>query len=97
MSGGLVYRSIGNAGDALVVLDAARRVYAAINRRHDGWHLIQPARADDRRVSAALVLEGDLVCTCESGTLRGSCYRTEEARQFERGAVTSQQLARAFA
>lgn len=97
MSGSLVYRPINNVDDAIVVLDATRRLYAGLNRAGDGWHVIQPARPDDLRVINGHVPAGDLVCTCESGAIRGRCYRTDQASAFERADITSVELAAAFA
>lgn len=93
MTGALVYRPIDNVEGALVVLDAARRVYAGLNRAGDAWHLIQPARPDDPRVGDGLRRPGELVCCCAGGTFRGTCYRVAEAEAFEAGRITSTQLA----
>jgi len=82
---GIVWRPIGDVGNALVVLDATRRTYAALSREGDRYHLISPARLDDPRVGDGKRHAGQLVCTCAGGTIRGTCYRTAEAEAFEAG------------
>jgi hypothetical protein len=82
---GLVYRPIGPVEDALVVLDATRRTYAGISRDGSYWHLIQPARLGDPRVTDGIRQVGQLVCTCRGGTFHGTCYRIDEAERLEGG------------
>lgn len=71
-----MYRAIGNdvPADALTILDARRRTYAALS--HDGtyWHLISPFAGD-----------GELVCTCAGGRQHGRCWRLDQAIAFEAG------------
>lgn len=81
----IVYLHVEATEDALVVLDAERRTYAAVNREGTAYHLIQPARPDDPRVGDGLRSAGELVCTCAGGTFRGFCYRVREAEAFEAG------------
>ena len=83
---GLVHAPIGPVGDSLVVLDAGRRLYAGLSREGEYWHVVQPARAGDPRVTAEppLAAVGDLVCTCRGGVFHGTCYRTDEAKAWER-------------
>lgn len=78
-----VWSPISIPPDALVVLDADRRLYAALSRDGSTYHLIQPARLDDPRVGDGLRQAGQLVCTCQGGTFHGTCYRTKEAERFE--------------
>jgi len=72
---GVVYRAIGEVGDALTILDAGRRTYAGLS--HDGtyWHLIAPFAGVD----------GELVCTCKGGRMHGRCWRMDQAIAFEAG------------
>ena len=76
---GLVFRPIGPVNDALVVLDANRRLYAALS--HDGayWHVIQPR-------------DGALACSCAGFAYRGTCWRLEEGRAYEGTVVASAEL-----
>lgn len=42
----LVYVGIAGHGDALVVLDASRRLYAGLSRDAGYWHVVHPAQVD---------------------------------------------------
>jgi len=83
---GIAWRPLGEVDGALVVLDSGRRLYAGLSREGDYWHIVQPARAGDPRVTAepALAAVGDLVCTCRGGVFHGRCYRADEAKAWER-------------
>lgn len=63
-------------------VDAPRRTFVALNRAGDHYHVVTPARLDDRRVADSIVTVGQLVCNCPGGTFRGSCYvvKAVEAR-----------------
>lgn len=78
---GLVFRPIGPVGDALVVLDAHRRLYAALS--HDGayWHVVSPDEG------------GILGCSCAGARFRGTCWRLEEAKGYEGTVEASGKLA----
>lgn len=83
---GVVYRSLGDIGEALVVLDGTRRVYVAASRDGSYLHVIHPRGfeqldGDGNVVGAA----EDLVCGCKGGTFHGTCYRLQQAVAFEAG------------
>lgn len=71
----------------LVVYDRERRLYLALNRAGDAYHVIQPAQAWDPRVGDDLVRVGELVCSCQGGTFRGVCYQTQAAVELESAAA----------
>lgn len=81
---GPLWTTINAPVGALIVVDGARRLYVALNRAGNAYHLIQPARAWDPRVVDGKVAEGSLVCTCEGGTFHGRCYQTVAAEALER-------------
>lgn len=62
--------------------DPARRTFLALNRAGDSYHYVSPAEPDDRRVADGLVVAGALVCTCEGGRFRGSCYQVTAAQKL---------------
>jgi hypothetical protein len=83
---GIVHRPIGPVGDALVVLDAARRTYAALSRDESYWHLISPLPVDLVDADGTVIRRvGTLTCTCAGGTFRNECWRTKQATAFEAG------------
>lgn len=82
---GVVYRAIGEVGDALTILDASRRTYAGLSRDGQYWHLIAPFAG----------VEGVLVCTCKGGRTHGRCWRMHQAIAFEAG--DARQASPAFA
>lgn len=85
---GLVYRSLGNVGDNLVVIDAARHVYAGLSRDASYLHLVHPAPVDMVNAENAVIRSaGQLVCTCAGSAYRGRCYRTDQAEAFEAGTL----------
>jgi hypothetical protein len=83
---GLVYIGITSAGDELVVLDAARRLYAGLSRDGAYWHVVAPAVEDMVNAENAVIRSaGQLTCRCRGGLYRGTCYRVVEAEAFEAG------------
>jgi hypothetical protein len=83
---GLVYRSLGEVGEALVVIDAARRLYVGLSRDGSYHHVVHPTPIDMVNADNAVVRSaGQLVCTCKGSAFRGTCYRTAEAESFEAG------------
>ena len=83
---GLVHRPIGPVGDALVVLDADRRLYAGLSRDGAYWHAVHPAPVDLADANGGVVRRaGELVCTCKGSAFRGTCYRTAQAEALEGG------------
>lgn len=80
----IAFAPLAAAPEALVVLDATRRLYAGLNHEGTAWHVIQPAQVWDPRVADGLRKVGQLVCTCQGGTFHGSCYRTKQAEDLER-------------
>jgi hypothetical protein len=78
----------------LIVLDVDRRTYIGLS--HDGryWHLIGPVpsaevaryfdRTDADGNAMSPVAVGDLVCTCAGGRWKNTCYRLDQAKEFER-------------
>lgn len=87
---GLVFRAIGAVDGALVVLDAARRLYAGLSRDGAYWHAVHPAAVDLVNADGAVIrAAGQLVCGCKGSAYRGTCYRVEQAEAFEAGNPTS--------
>lgn len=83
---GLISRSLGNVGDALVILDAKRRLYVGLSRDAGYWHVVHPAQVDLINAENAVIRSvGQLVCTCKGSAFRGTCYRVGEAEAFEAG------------
>ena len=83
---GIVVMSLGWNGDALVVLDAARRLYVGLSRDAGYWHCVHPAQVDMVNAENAVIRQvGQLVCGCKGGQFRGTCYRVQEAEAFEAG------------
>lgn len=80
---GIAWAPLGHLKTDLVVLDADRRLYAGLARDGSYYHVVQPARRDDPRVGDGLRRAGQLVCSCNGGMFRGTCYRVEEAERFE--------------
>ena len=81
---GLVYRSLGDVGQALVVLEAGRRVYVGLSRDSEYLHVVHPAAVDMVNADGAVILSaGQLTCTCKGSAYRGTCYRVAEAVVFE--------------
>lgn len=67
----------------LVVIDRERRAYAGLSRDGEYYHLIGPAHPLDLRVADGRRQAGQLVCSCQGGMVRGTCYRTLEAEAIE--------------
>ena len=85
---GLVYVQIAGHGTSLVVLDAARRLYAGLSRDGAYWHVVTPAIEDMVNAENAVIRSaGQLTCRCRGGLYRGTCYRTAEAEAFESGTL----------
>jgi len=83
---GLVYRQIGDVGDALVVLDMSRRLYVGLSRDGTYYHVVAPLPVDLVDVNGTVLRRvGTLACTCPGGTYRGTCYRQQQAEAFEAG------------
>lgn len=83
---GLVHRPIGPIGDALVVLDASRRLYAGLSRDQTYWHAVHPLSVDLIAEDGTVVARvGALTCTCAGGQYRGRCYRVAQVEAFEAG------------
>lgn len=81
---GIVYRSLGDVGADLVVLDARRRVYVGVSRDDSYLHLVHPTPIDLVSADGAVVrTAGQLVCTCKGSAFRGTCYRVQQAEAFE--------------
>lgn len=85
---GLVYRSLGDVGDSLVILDATRRLYAGLSRDKAYWHVVTPALEDMVNADNAVIRStGQLTCRCRGGLYRGTCWRVKEAEAFEAGTL----------
>lgn len=83
---GVVHLSLGEVGDALVVLDARRRVYVAASRDGSYLHVVHPRGFELTDSDGNVVgVADDLVCGCKGGTFKGHCYRQEQAEAFEAG------------
>jgi hypothetical protein len=62
--------------------DPARRVFVALNRAGDAYHLIHPIEPGDRRIEDLGLPVGALTCECEGGRYRGTCYQVKQAEQL---------------
>jgi len=83
---GVVHAPIGDVGDALTILDAGRRLYAALSRDGSYWHVVEPLQADVLGLDAGVIRPaGRLGCRCKGATFHGTCYRVEQAEAFEVG------------
>lgn len=83
---GIVHAPIGEVGDALVVLDASRRLYAGLSRDGGYWHVVGPSQVDAIDADGNVVRPaGSLECRCKGFTFHGSCYRANQAEAFEAG------------
>lgn len=73
--------------DALVVLDATRRVYAGLSRDGGYRHVVSPLQVDVTDVEGEVVRRaGELGCICKGAIYRGGrCYWVESAEAFEAG------------
>lgn len=80
---GVVWNLLRTEPENLMVLDAERRLYAALRADGGSYHLVQPAGLDDPRVGDGKLLAGELVCTCPGGIYRGGCWVTKAAAMFE--------------
>jgi hypothetical protein len=65
------------------------RIFLALNRAGDAYHIVHPVDAADRRVLDGLVTPGLLVCECVGGRYRGSCYQVAKAESRLREAGQS--------
>jgi hypothetical protein len=74
-----------DVGQALVVLDEGRRLYAALSRDGSYWHVVQPGFELTDGDGNVVRAEGELVCSCKGGTFHGRCYRIDQAKAFEAG------------
>lgn len=80
----LVWSPILVPADALVVLDADRRLYAGLSRDESYYHLIQPAQFDVTDGDGNIVRPaGMLACTCRGFQAHGHCYQATAAIDFE--------------
>lgn len=79
----LVWSPILIPPDALVVLDADRRLYAALSHDESYYHLIRPLRAEDYQVRDGLKHVGELGCDCIGFNTHGHCYQAAAAIAFE--------------
>lgn len=80
---GIVYLHAETAADALIVLDASRRTYMALGRGGSHYHLIAPLEQWHPLVGDGRRHAGQLGCTCQAGTFRGTCYQVSRAEAFE--------------
>src|SRR6185369_17638251 len=63
---GVVHAPIGDVGDALTILDAGRRLYAALSRDGTYWHVVSPLQADRLDAEGNVVrAAGALSCICK--------------------------------
>jgi hypothetical protein len=85
----VVYRSIGDIGGDLAVLDAERRLYVGLSRDGSYYHVVEPLQADivEGIDNDVIRPAGALACRCKGGTFRGVCYRVTEAEALEAGDV----------
>lgn len=76
---------IGGLGDAIVVLDRERRLYAAQSRDGSYWHVVSPLQADRLDADGNVVrAAGELSCICKGATFHGTCYLVMTAQAIER-------------
>lgn len=76
--------AIADLDDALVIVDALRRVYLGASRDGSYLHVIRPARSTDLRVVEGRAAVGDLICDCIGSSTHGRCYRQIEAVAWEK-------------
>lgn len=69
--------------NGIVVLDYDRSTYMALSREGDYWHQMRPGVASDWVVREGHRRVGQLICNCESGRVRGACYRVSQAEAYE--------------
>lgn len=69
----------------LVAIDEGRRTYMGLSRDGSRYHLIQPLEAWHPIVVDGIRRAGDLGCSCQGGTFRGTCYRVAQAEAHEAG------------
>jgi len=82
----VVHAPIGDVGDALTILDAGRRLYAALSRDGTYWHVVSPLQADRLDAEGNVVrAAGALSCICKGATFHGTCYQQMNAEAFEAG------------
>lgn len=64
--------------------DPARRTFLALNRMGDSYHYVHPLEAGDRRLDpeGLALTPGALVCECEGGRFRGTCYQVLAAQKL---------------
>jgi hypothetical protein len=81
----LVWSPILIPPDALVVLDADRRLYAGLSHDESYYHLIQPTQFAivDPNTDEVLRTAGALACTCRGFQSHGHCYQTQLAIELE--------------
>lgn len=81
----LVWSPISIPPDALVVLDADRRLYVGLSRDESYYHIIQPTQFAivDPNTDEVLRPAGALACTCRGFQSHGHCYVATAAIAFE--------------